>query len=50
MQVMGQGFDMEYKPKAGSVPIYKRRYERYKALGRALEKQLPSIQATVSAT
>jgi L-ribulokinase len=49
MRVMGQGFDMEYKPQANVVPIYKRRYERYKALGRVLEKQSPSIHATVSA-
>lgn len=39
MRAMGQGFDMEYKPQAGVVPIYKRRYERYKSLGRLLEKQ-----------
>ena len=44
---MGQGFDMEYKPQANVVPIY--RYERYKALGRVLEKQSSSIHATVSA-
>jgi L-ribulokinase len=40
MRVMGQGFDMEYKPQADVVPIYKRRYERYKLLGRLLEKQM----------
>ena len=40
MRVMGQGFDMEYMPQAAVVPIYKRRYEQYKALGRFLEKQL----------
>lgn len=39
MRVMGQGFDMEYKPQAAVVPIYKRRYEQYKTLGRFLEKQ-----------
>ena len=49
MRVMGQGFDMEYKPQANVVPVYKRRYERYKALGRVLEKQSSSIHATVSA-
>lgn len=46
MRVMGQGFDMEYKPQNVVVPIYKRRYERYKTLGRVLEKQSTSKQAT----
>ena len=42
MRVMGRGFDMEYKPQPAVVPIYKRRYERYKALGRFFEKQSSS--------
>ena len=42
MRVMGQGFDMEYKPQSAAVPIYKRRYERYRALGRLIEKQSSS--------
>jgi L-ribulokinase len=50
MRTMGQGFDMEYKPQAGAVPIHKRRYERYKALGRIIEKQSASMQTTVPAT
>jgi L-ribulokinase len=39
MRVMGQGFDMEYKPQSAVVPIYKKRYDRYNTLGRMLEKQ-----------
>ncbi|HTE31865.1 MAG TPA: hypothetical protein VK666_15900, partial [Chryseolinea sp.] len=38
MQTMGQGFDMEYKPDAGPAGIYQRRYQRYLALGKLLEK------------
>jgi L-ribulokinase len=51
MRVMGQGFDMEYKPRAAVTSTYKRRYERYKALGRFLEKQSTSKHPSeVSAT
>jgi len=51
MRAMGQGFDMEYKPQTSVVPMYKRRYERYQALGRFFEKQSTSKRPTeVSAT
>lgn len=50
MRTMGQGFDMEYKPQATAVAVYKRRYERYKALGRVIEKQSATTHATVPAT
>lgn len=49
MRKMGQGFDMEYKPQAAAVPIYRRRYQRYKSLGQVIEKQALSIHATVPA-
>jgi L-ribulokinase len=50
MRAMGQGFDMEYKPQARVVQIYKRRYERYKTMGRILDKEVATTQATVPAT
>ncbi len=33
MNAMGQGFDAEYKPNKTNVPLYAKRYEKYKALG-----------------
>jgi len=40
MHTMGQGFDMEYRPNPGVVQTYKKRYQKYVALGELLEKQL----------
>ena len=37
MQAMGQGFDAEYHPNSVRVPVYAKRYEKYKALGEFLE-------------
>ena len=37
MHAMGQGFDAEYFPDAARVPVYAKRYEKYKALGAAVE-------------
>lgn len=34
MQAMGRGFDAVYEPESGAAIIHKRRYERYKALGK----------------
>jgi len=39
MHTMGQGFDMEYKPNPQVVQVYERRYQKYMALGKLLEKQ-----------
>jgi L-ribulokinase len=39
MNAMGQGFDVEYLPEAGRVPIYARRFRKYKNLGQFIEKQ-----------
>ncbi|MDB5193414.1 MAG: ribulokinase [Segetibacter sp.] len=40
MDAMGQGFDAEYQPNAGLVPLYARRYEKYKQLGSFLEQNI----------
>jgi L-ribulokinase len=34
MAAMGQGFDAEYQPNKNNVELYKKRYEKYKALGK----------------
>lgn len=34
MAAMGQGFDTEYQPNKNNVELYKRRYQKYKALGK----------------
>ncbi|HEY3402351.1 MAG TPA: ribulokinase [Ohtaekwangia sp.] len=39
MEVMGQGFDVEYKPNPKVTSIYAKRYEKYKKLGASLEKR-----------
>jgi L-ribulokinase len=39
MQAMGQGFDAEYKPDPVLVPIYERRYQKYKLMGSFIERQ-----------
>jgi L-ribulokinase len=40
MAAMGTGFDAEYHPNPENVPLYKRRYEKYKKLGKFLEQQI----------
>jgi L-ribulokinase len=39
MNAMGQGFDAEYHPDPAKVPVYEKRYERYKQLGGFIEQQ-----------
>lgn len=39
MNAMGQGFDAEYHPNPGNVPLYKKRYELYRQLGSFIEQQ-----------
>ncbi len=41
MAAMGQGFDITYYPNAALVPVYEKRYQRYKQTGAFIEKQLP---------
>jgi L-ribulokinase len=41
MQAMGQGFDREYFPDSDKTTIYAYRYEKYKALGKSIEKLNP---------
>lgn len=36
MAAMGQGFDMEYHPNPERAPLYAKRYEKYKALGKCI--------------
>jgi L-ribulokinase len=38
MSAMGQGFDAEYQPNKKNVELYKKRYEKYKALGKFIEQ------------
>ena len=40
MQAMGQGFGIEYYPDQANTPIYSKRYERYKQLGKFIEEDL----------
>jgi L-ribulokinase len=42
MDAMGQGFDAEYHPNAVNVPVYKKRYERYRRLGSFIEQKAGS--------
>jgi L-ribulokinase len=37
MQAMGQGFDMEYKPNSAVLETYKKRFQKYKALGACVQ-------------
>ena len=46
MQAMGQGFDAEYTPNQVLVPLYAKRYEHYKAVGRFLESRYTAPQHT----
>jgi L-ribulokinase len=56
MQAMGQGFDAEYRPNAARVPIYAKRYERYKKFGTFIERETngknlvhqPALQQTLT--
>ncbi len=43
MKAMGQGFDAVYEPNAALVPIYQKRYEKYKTMGAFLEAQTGSL-------
>jgi L-ribulokinase len=43
MTAMGQGFDAVYEPNAALVPLYQKRYEKYKTMGAFLEKQTSSL-------
>jgi L-ribulokinase len=38
MKVMGQGFDLEFKPEPSRVEHYQKRYAKYKELGTAIER------------
>jgi L-ribulokinase len=44
MEAMGQGFDAVYYPDPENVPIYKKRYEKYKKLGRFIEHQTMEVE------
>jgi L-ribulokinase len=57
MQAMGQGFDAEYQPDATRVPVYAKRYERYKKFGAFIETETkrkenivhqPALQQTLT--
>ena len=39
MEIMGQGFDAEYKPNKEVVGIYEKRYQQYKKLGAFIEQE-----------
>jgi L-ribulokinase len=39
MNVMGQGFDTQYKPEPAHAALYKKRFEKYKAIGAWIEGQ-----------
>lgn len=40
MKAMGQGFDAEYHPNPALVPVYQKRYEKYKEVGAFMEAQV----------
>jgi L-ribulokinase len=40
MEAMGQGFERTYEPDAAMVNVYAKRYERFKSLGEAIERQI----------
>ncbi|MEO7523621.1 MAG: FGGY-family carbohydrate kinase, partial [Ferruginibacter sp.] len=42
MAAMGQGFDKEYFPNKQKVPVYKKRYDKYRELGTCIEQQIMS--------
>jgi L-ribulokinase len=43
MAAMGQGFDANYEPNATLVPIYQKRYEKYKTMGAFIETQTKEV-------
>jgi L-ribulokinase len=47
MLAMGQGFDAEYDPNPEAVPVYKKRYEKYKIMGSFIEIQTLNLFAEV---
>lgn len=40
MNMMGPGFDKEYLPNQKMVPVYQKRYEKYKSVGAFMETQV----------
>lgn len=48
MHAMGQGFDIEYKPRISAASIYERRYRKYQALGESVGKKIESINISTS--
>ncbi len=44
MNVMGQGFDLEFKPSPSHVPLYQKRYQKYKEFGVMIENSLSHVQ------
>jgi L-ribulokinase len=49
MQAMGQGFDAEYFPNAARVPVYNKRYQRYKQLGTFIETETLTLKQPATA-
>ncbi|CAN5333124.1 ribulokinase [soil metagenome] len=47
MNAMGQGFDAEYEPNPVLVPLYAKRYQKYKTLGLFAEGKTKSVQSLV---
>jgi L-ribulokinase len=43
MEVMGQGFDIEYHPNKELAGIYEKRYEKYKKFGSFVEEQMNEV-------
>lgn len=50
MLAMGQGFDTEYFPDRSKVPVYYKRYQKYKQLGGFSERQIKEELTSVSST
>ncbi len=45
MQAMGHGFDMEYKPNPALVPLYAKRFQKYKSLGSFIKNGSNNVSA-----
>jgi L-ribulokinase len=43
MEVMGQGFDIEYHPNKELAGIYEKRYQKYKKFGSFVEEQMNEV-------
>ncbi len=43
MITMGQGFDLEYKPDNKTSSIYKKRYQKYRTIGKSIEEHNPLL-------